>query len=396
MPGSMFLQAVSSQIKVGVASGRRQIARLPSWTRPQRSPRPEIICALQSQAPATRSKQQIPSVIDYQTVEDVQSTYDEEVPPGVWRPSSHGTWHDDMRPFMGHACERVDAPPDTPPIIICPGFGNSQDDYLAPGGRSDLGLATRLEARGFRVEVMPLRRRDWARVLRSLATPDYWKRSCTVDPAYGWFLASLKTTMDLTRLKHNSDQVTVLAHSAGGWLARAFLAAEHHFDLSEEHTANSTHNRAVRGLLTLGTPHVAAPPSKWDMTGGALTWVNTHYPEAHFKEAGVKYTCVAGCAVRGNGRAKRRELSRYSFSAYSQVCGAGHRVAGDGVVPNRSSFLRGAENVLLDGVHHSMGRLSEADAAIAPGQALNAAPGRPVRPWYGSDAVIDGWAAHLL
>lgn len=41
------------------------------------------------------------------------------------------------------------------------GFGNSQEDYLAPGGRLEMGLAARLEARGFRVEVMPLRRRDW-------------------------------------------------------------------------------------------------------------------------------------------------------------------------------------------------------------------------------------------
>lgn len=32
-----------------------------------------------------------------------------------------GAWHNDMRPFMGHACDRVDAPPDAPPVVICPG-----------------------------------------------------------------------------------------------------------------------------------------------------------------------------------------------------------------------------------------------------------------------------------
>ncbi len=57
--------------------------------------------------------------------------------------------------------------------------------------------------------------------------------------------------------------------------------------------------------------------------------------------------------------------------------------AGDAVVPNRSAFLRGAENVLLDGVHHSPGRLSEADSPST-------------RPWYGSDAVLDAWGHHLL
>lgn len=32
--------------------------------------------------------------------------------------------------------------------------------------------------------------------------------------------------------------------------------------------------RAVRGLVSLGSPHRAAPATARDMTGGALTWVN--------------------------------------------------------------------------------------------------------------------------
>lgn len=53
------------------------------------------------------------------------------------------------------------------------------------------------------------------------------------------------------------------------------------------------------------------------------------------------------------------------------------------MVPNRSAFLRGAENMLLDGVHHSPGRLSEAASPAA-------------RPWYGSGSVVDAWAHCLL
>ena len=56
--------------------------------------------------------------------------------------------------------------------------------------------------------------------------------------------------------------------------------------------------------------------------------------DAFFGERGVSYACVAGCAVRGNGRAPRRSLPRYSFSAYSQVCGAGHLV--EGAPPHQS------------------------------------------------------------
>lgn len=43
--------------------------------------------------------------------------------------------------------------------------------------------------------------------------------------------------------------------------------------------------------------------------------------DAHFEDAGVNYACIAGCSVRGNGRAHRRAISRYSFSAYMQVRG---------------------------------------------------------------------------
>lgn len=40
-------------------------------------------------------------------------------------------------------------------------------------------------------------------------------------------------------------QVTLLAHSAGGWLARAFLGDERHFDAGETHVAGTSHNRWV-------------------------------------------------------------------------------------------------------------------------------------------------------
>ena len=124
--------------------------------------------------------------------------------------------------------------------------------------------------------------------------------------------------------------MTLLAHSAGGWLARAFLADERYFDAGETHAASTQHNRchipaaaeainllvdtaakplqrssrrrachgcqatvhrgvlnvlvferrAVRAIVSLGSPHVPAPVTARDMTGGALTWVNNHWPGA--------------------------------------------------------------------------------------------------------------------
>ena len=45
-----------------------------------------------------------------------------------------------------------------------------------------------------------------------------------------------------------------------------------------------------------------------DMTGGALTWVNSMWPGAAFASQGVRYAAVAGRSVRGDRAADRRTL----------------------------------------------------------------------------------------
>ena len=73
----------------------------------------------------------------------------------------------------------------------------------------------------------------------------------------------------------------LVGHSAGGWLARAFLGDDKYFDASESSVSGPTEggpNRAVRSLVSLGAPHLAPPPHVRDMTGGAVTWVNKTWP----------------------------------------------------------------------------------------------------------------------
>ena len=64
-----------------------------------------------------------------------------------------------------------------------------------------------MQARGFRVFTMAVERKDWARVLRALLTRDYWARKSQVDPAYSWYLASLKESVDAARRATGSEQV---------------------------------------------------------------------------------------------------------------------------------------------------------------------------------------------
>jgi hypothetical protein len=62
--------------------------------------------------------------------------------------------------------------------------------------------------------------------------------------------------------------------------------------------------------------------------------------------------------------------------------GEGEGVHGDCVVPLRAALLPGANNLVLDGVFHSMSRIGTFDER-----------GQPL--WYGSDEVVDHWLAHL-
>ena len=62
---------------------------------------------------------------------------------------------------------------------------------------------------------MAVERGEWARVLRALLTRDYWTRRCTADPAYTWYLAKLKATIDVARLATGSEQVRPPVHHAG-------------------------------------------------------------------------------------------------------------------------------------------------------------------------------------
>ncbi|PRW60544.1 alpha beta-hydrolase isoform B [Chlorella sorokiniana] len=272
------------------------------------------------------------------------------------------TWEDDVCRYQRGQQARVEAPVAAPPIVLLPGFGNCTQDYVAPFGDEDAGVAAVLQRRGFKVYVLPLERKDWFKVGRALFTRAYWSTSCTTHPGYTWYLERVKELVDTARLETGADQVDLLCHSAGGWLGRAFLGQGQFKDgaeLSQDTlgSADSEPHPAVRALVTLGTPHTPPPAEKVkDMTGGALTWVNATWPGAAFAEQGVKYVSVAGRAVRGNKEADRRTLSGYANGSYEQVCGEGHRIVGDAVVPLGSALLDGAQHVVLDGVFHSMSR----------------------------------------
>ncbi|CAI5955089.1 unnamed protein product [Closterium sp. NIES-64] len=319
------------------------------------------------------------------------------------------------------------------PVVILPGLGNNSADYAE--------LVALLEAQGVAAEVARVARPDWLRNAAGLLQADYWKGTLKPRPILDWYLERVAAAVKAAKKRvPGASQVSLVAHSAGGWLARLYLAEYGHAD--------------VALLLSLGSPHLPPPPGAEgvvDQTRGLLTHMQAVSPGA-FHAPHVKYVCISGRYIKGlplfssaaatpaadaaasapasvaavaaaaGGEARVFALdvnpargasakagseseseggssgasdedeagaekqvasgggvfqARMVGQGYKQVCGRAD-VWGDGVVPEDAALLEGAENLILDGVYHSPVGASDA------------------RPWYGSPSVLPSWQHHLF
>lgn len=137
-------------------------------------------------------------------------------------------------------------------VVLLPGLGNNSQDY------KDMGVA--LEQRGLHVQTAAVTRIDWLRNAAGLRQMEYWRGILQPRPVVDWcadispealqcsFLqrdgidasiletASRQSCVDqphrylervdvaVAAAKQATDgPITLLAHSAGGWLARVYL-----------------------------------------------------------------------------------------------------------------------------------------------------------------------------
>ena len=261
------------------------------------------------------------------------------------------------------------------------GFGNCSSDYDDALGNADASLVRLLERRGFSVRVARVERNDWfVGILRGIFTRGFWMNACTTRESYGWYLERVdEAVREALRENPGATGVDLVAHSAGGWLARAFIGGA--LALNEEGAERSAtelrRDERVRRLVCLGTPH--EQDAKSDPTRGASKWVNETWPGAYY-EPDVTYACVTGRAVIGNASAEPKTVGKYAAGSYAVVGGGdGDGVEGDAVVPNSAALaLKGAEMIVVDGCWHSMSTVGTFDQ---PSE----------HAWYGSDVVVDRW-----
>jgi hypothetical protein len=137
----------------------------------------------------------------------------------------------------------------------------------------------------------------------------------------------------------------------------------------------------VHSLVTLGTPHTAAPSVPFE----SIEWCNRGpIPPC-------RQLAVGGRGFLGS------EWGMFTRGSYQFCCpnlSDGSCYDGDGVTPIDSAIdLEGAEQMTLDGVTHLCWTDVGGSNWVAPELTQAYRQGRP---WYGSDSVIDQWAKWLI
>eukprot|EP00629_Pelagomonadales_sp_RCC1024_P003872 CAMPEP_0119293712 /NCGR_PEP_ID=MMETSP1329-20130426/46580_1 /TAXON_ID=114041 /ORGANISM="Genus nov. species nov., Strain RCC1024" /LENGTH=258 /DNA_ID=CAMNT_0007294585 /DNA_START=77 /DNA_END=849 /DNA_ORIENTATION=- len=206
-------------------------------------------------------------------------------------------------------------------VIIVPGFGRGPEDYE--------GLVAALANRGSSAIVAPIGRRSWYRAMMGLLDPAFWKSEQRVDGlAWGWAVERIHAAILANAV--DGRRVTVIAHSAGGFLSRAAIGAD---DVRGK----------VERLITLGSVQFTAQGATADQTRGALDHVERFYPGAFVP--GVDYVSVAGKGVVGDEVTEPR-----AFEIYRALTGIASGVVGDGVIPHELALLDGSRQISLPDV----------------------------------------------
>ncbi|MEN9206333.1 MAG: hypothetical protein Q6K70_11060, partial [Thermostichales cyanobacterium DRC_bins_46] len=197
------------------------------------------------------------------------------------------------------------------PVVMIPGYFATGAEYR--------DLQALLRQRGYDAWIVPVRQRDWLVTVGGRP----------VTP----ILELIDRTVQQARQATGAEQVSLLAHSAGGWIARIYLG-------SRPYCGRVWGRRAwVRKLISLGTPHRSREP--W--TRANLGFVNEAYPGAFWQE--VEYVCLAGKGILGQPFAWQRwNLAEwFAYTSYELTDGVGN-VWGDGITPITAAHLPGATN----------------------------------------------------
>lgn len=237
------------------------------------------------------------------------------------------------------------------PVVLFPGLGNSAGDYTE--------LVEKLTLRGHeQVSVVPVRRWQWGMMANSIFLLDYWRGNVKPAPILNWYFKLVDDTLSQLSEHSRSNAINFVGHSAGGWLAQAYIAERAPPDIE------------VSTLLTLGTPARSPPKGSLDQTRGLLRYIEDN---CDVEDKVSRYICVAGRGTVGKGLGKGTFAEYMAYLSYAAVCGRGD-TDGDGVTPVDAACAINGELVYCDDCNHSMWTKER---------------------WYGSENALSTWTRYL-
>lgn len=243
-------------------------------------------------------------------------------------------------------------------VVVVPGYGATAQDYVS------MLAALRAARPGLDARVAPVRLVDWAPTL-------YGSRS----------VSAVLRAVDAAVRAAAPARVTLVGHSAGGWVSRIYLG-----DAAPYRGVRYAGRAYVDQLLCLSTPHASAEQA----TAANMRFVNAHYPGAFYAGHGVDYVNFAGDAVTvpptfpwwkvwspvwvARLAYHLTHPHKQSDSPQSDQASECLSRVGDGIVPLSVAFLAGATNIRLEGVWHS----PESNG-----------------PWFGDEQVVRYWSKFI-
>ena len=218
-------------------------------------------------------------------------------------------------------------------VVICPQqFGGKPGDYTA--------LAAKLRERGHPVYQVKLTELQWLSIVRSAFTKEYWNGELEPSKTLPFYNNAIN---DAVRRMGNDKEFSLLSHSIGGWVVRAWLG-----EVADENV-----RKRCKNFVSLGTPHVAPPEdsfvAKVDQTRGLLKYINDRWPGAYFDD--IEYTCVASKKVEG--KLEFNLDSILAYASYFALIGEGN-VEGDGITPVKGALMEGGKFIPSRRVWHAV------------------------------------------
>ena len=172
-------------------------------------------------------------------------------------------------------------------------------------------------------------------------------------------MAALDRTVASVQQRYPDEKITIVAHSGGGTVALVYLL-ERPFQGDVYKRSSS-----VGKLITLGTPFQTTEYYARIKTD----FISKHLSPGFFDRCKI----VSVVSDRYTGSLEKGIVERMCYMFYKNVSEQGN-IAGDGIVPVKSCFLKGAKNVTISGIEHLP---------------------TPHTTWYGTKEGIEQWVQWL-